>query len=125
MTADPYSSEVRALFAHLAHAGNLADGVAVGRDDQGVCIRLFARIRAGRIEAMRFLAWGCPHFLAAAESLCARYEGRPASDLNAVTAAEFMQSPGVPVEKTGRILVIQDAAHALCGALLANSPTRN
>lgn len=125
MTADPYSCEVRALFAVPAHAGSLADGPAVERDDQGVRIRLCARIREGRIEALRFLAWGCPHFLAAAESLCVRYEGRPATDLAAVTAAEFMQSPGVPVEKTGRILVIEDAAHALCDALLANSQPRN
>lgn len=125
MTADPYSRELRALFADPVHAGRLEDGVAVMLEDQGVRIQLFARVRGGRIEALRFLGWGCPHFLSVAESLCARYEGRPASDLAAVAAAEFMQSPGVPVEKTGRILVIEDAAHALCDALLANPEPRN
>jgi NifU-like protein involved in Fe-S cluster formation len=117
MTADPYSTKVRALFANPAHAGRLEAAVTVTLDEQGMCLQLSALARGGRIEALRFRAWGCPHFIAAAERLCARYEGRAAADLESAGANEFMQSLGIPVEKTGRILVIEDAARALGGKL--------
>jgi NifU-like protein involved in Fe-S cluster formation len=113
MTANPYSTEVRALFANPSHSGELDAGVAVSLEEQGMRLQLSAWARGGRIDALRFRAWGCPHFIAAAECLCARYEGRAAVDLESVSATEFMQSLGIPVEKTGRILVIEDVARAL------------
>lgn len=117
MTADPYSTEIRALFANPAHAGDLDAAPTAAVDDQGMRLQLSALLSGGRIAALRFRAWGCPHFIAAAECLCARYEGRTATDLESVSAAEFMQSLGIPVEKTGRILVIEDTARALGGKL--------
>jgi NifU-like protein involved in Fe-S cluster formation len=117
MSPDPYSPRVRSLFAAPAHAGTLPGMPAVLVDDQGVRIALAARCRQGRIEALRFLAWGCPHVIAAAEAFCASYEGRPVRELDAFAAAELMQSLPVPAEKTGRILVIEDAVRSLGNAL--------
>ncbi len=110
---DTYTEDVRRLFAEPAHAGTLGDAVRCYVDDQGVRIELFARVGDGVITELRFRAFGCPHVIAATEAFCAGYENRVVGDLERVKAAEFMQSLAVPVEKTGRILVLEDAVQAL------------
>ncbi len=113
MSGDPYSAEVRALFAELAHAGDLADAACAELDEQGVRVRLAATLRDGCLQAMRFRAWGCPHVLAACEAVCQQYEGRPAAALEQFRASEIMGNLSIPVEKTGRILVIEDTVRSL------------
>ena len=121
MSSDPYSQRVRSLFAEPAHAGTLAAARRVSVGDQGVCIELSADIKNGLIERLRFRAWGCPHVLATAEALCAQHEGQAVVDLENFTAADLMQSLAVPVEKSGRILVIEDAVRALGAAIRETS----
>lgn len=113
MSNDPYSDQVRALFDAPAHAGALDGGLTASVDDQGLRIRLSATTSNGDITALRFQAWGCPHLIAAAEAFCAAYERRPAADLLDFSAADLIQSLPVPVEKTGRILVLEDAVRSL------------
>tara|TARA_R110002049_G_scaffold63439_13_gene168655 strand:+ start:1465 stop:1815 length:351 start_codon:yes stop_codon:yes gene_type:complete len=110
---DPYSSAVRRLFADTAHAGRLAGGRSVRLDRQGVRIALWMTLDGTRIEALRYQAWGCPHLIAASEAFCRDYEGRPVSELGGFNAQSLMQSLGIPVEKTGRILVLEDAVRSL------------
>ena len=113
MSSDPYSSRVRELFHEPAHAGELDSPLRVAVEDQGVRISLSAEISAGEVQALRFQAWGCPHVIATAEAFCAGYEGRPIADLLEFSASDLMQSLPVPAEKTGRILVIEDAVRSL------------
>ncbi len=113
MSTDPYSARVRELFSVPQHAGWLDNAVQVAVEDQGVCVNLFAAVDAGMLQTLRFQAWGCPHVIAAAEAFCAGYEGRPITDLLEFSASDLMQSLSVPVEKTGRILVIEDAVRSL------------
>ena len=113
MSADPYSAKVRELFAAPAHAGELPGGKSVSVTDQGVRLKFSATSADGSISAMRFKAWGCPHVIAAAEAVCEGLEGRSARDLETCTVADVMQNLPVPVEKTGRILVIEDAVRSL------------
>jgi NifU-like protein involved in Fe-S cluster formation len=117
MTSDPYSALVRELFADPAHAGQLANAPGVFVEDQGVRIALSAQMAGGRIDALRFQAWGCPHVIAAAEAFCSNYEGKTVADLLEFSVSDLMQSLSVPVEKTGRILVIEDAVRSLAQAL--------
>ncbi len=117
MSRDPYSPCVRRLFARPLHAGELDNGLMVETDEQGVRLRLEARLDGDQIEALRFRARGCPHVIAAAESLCAGLEGRPAADLLEFSGRDLMERLPVPVEKTGRILVIEDAVRALGQAI--------
>ena len=117
MTTDPYSATVRELFADPAHAGCLDSGVRAQVDDQEVRLCLCARQEGGIVGELRFKAWGCPHLIAAAEAFCAEYEGRAAAELLEFRGSGLMQSLPVPVEKTGRILVLEDAVRAL-GATL-------
>ncbi len=113
MSNDPYSAEVRALFAELSHAGDLADAARAELDEQGVRVRLAATLRDGCVQALRFRARGCPHVLAACEAVCRQYEGRPAAELEQFRASEIMGNLSIPVEKTGRILVIEDTVRSL------------
>lgn len=118
--ADPYSDRVRELFASAAHSGQLA-GPTVQMGDQGVRIRLSAELEDARIRAVAFLAWGCPHLIAAAEAFCADMEGREVTALEGFLSAGLMQSLGIPVQKTGRILVLEDAARSLGAKCRENS----
>ncbi len=117
MIGDPYSEQVRALFDAPAHAGVLDGASMVIVDDQGVRVQFSADTRDGSITAMRVLAWGCPHIIAVAESVCTGLEGRVVTDLEEFVAADLMQSLPVPMEKSGRIIVIEDAVRSL-GAML-------
>ena len=113
MSTDPYSARVREFFAAPAHAGELEGGLAVSLTDQGIRLQLSATAADGEVSGMRFKAWGCPHVIAAAEAVCQVLEGRPAGDLESYTVADLMENLPVPVEKTGRILVIEDAVRSL------------
>lgn len=113
MSADPYSERVRELFANPAHAGDLPGAARAHVEDQGVRIALSALCEHGRLRALRFRAWGCPHLIAAAEAFCREYEGRACTDLAEFGVAEVMQTLPVPTEKTGRILVLEDAVRSL------------
>ncbi len=121
MSDDPYSAQVRELFADLSHAGDLDDATSAELDEQGVRIRLVATHAGGRLEALRFRAWGCPHVLAACEAVCRGYEGRPVAELEQFRASEIIGILSIPVEKTGRILVIEDTVRSL-GRSICGSP---
>ena len=113
MIQDPYSPLVREYFSTPAHGGDLDGGVAVAIEEQGIRLRLSGIAQEGRIRDLRFQVWGCPHLIAACEYVCRRYEGKPAGSLESFRAADIMQILPVPVEKTGRILVLEDAARML------------
>ena len=113
MSSDPYNAAVRELFAAPAHVGDVGGGESALVEDQGVRVRLSARSKAGTIEAMRFRAWGCPHLIAAAEWLCDYYEGRPLAALDDFPRAPIMENLAIPMEKTGRILVLEDTVRSL------------
>lgn len=111
--ADPYNALVREFFAEPDHAGRLNDGITVQVNDQGVRVELSACADSGRISAMRFRAWGCPHLIAAAEWACVEFEGGPTGALEILPIARIMEDLAVPAEKTGRILVLEDAIQSL------------
>lgn len=113
---DPYNARVRALFADPAHAGTVNGGKRAALSEQDVRIEFYARLEAGSVDEMRFLAHGCPHVIAAAEAVCASLEGQPAESLKNFRAAEFMETLAVPTEKSARILVIEDAVRLLGAA---------
>jgi NifU-like protein involved in Fe-S cluster formation len=121
MNSDPYSTEVRALFANPVHAGALSASHRVDVQDQGIRVALSATLDGGMIECLRFRAFGCPHVIAAAEWVCFKLQGTPAADLARFSVAELMQSLAVPTEKSGRILVIEDAVRALGAAISKSS----
>lgn len=108
-----YSEAVAKHFAEPANAGVLQgpDVVAGGAGDraQGAQVVFHARIINGRIDAIRFQAYGCPHTLAACSLVTERLEGGPAQALRELEPQDLAAPLDIPVEKTGRLLIIQDA----------------
>ncbi|MEO8306776.1 MAG: cysteine desulfurase family protein [Pseudomonadota bacterium] len=79
----------------------------------GTWIRLVARVRDGVVEDSRVQVYGCQHTQAAAQQLAQRLRGRPLSLLEAGTPEEWRVAVAAPVEKLGRLLIIEDALRAL------------
>ena len=85
----------------------------VSESATGARLVLAAGIVAEQVAEMRFLAFACPHLIAAAEALCQEREGGAVAGLSVFALDEMMARLAVPVEKTGRILLLEDALHAL------------
>lgn len=119
MPSDPYNDEVRARFANPVHAGDLQGSYPETRaadmaeSAHGARIVLFAGLDDGKIAALRFRAWGCPHLVAAAELYCSDKEGQEIKELSRLDVNEYMDRLSVPIEKTGRILLLESAAKSL------------
>ena len=87
-----------------------------GRIDQGVMFVLSARVEAGRIQSVRFEAYGCPHCLAAGSWLSERLAGSTREQLRAWSWQEAAAALQIPTEKRGRLLILEDAVRALAEA---------
>lgn len=117
--AGSYSDRVRRLFADPAHAGALPPGP--GRSllagaialERGAWLEVTARVVEGVVADARFLAWGCPHFIAACELAVAGLPGRPLGEAGRVEAAALARELDVPAGKLGRLLLIEDALRDL------------
>ena len=114
-----YSPKVRDLFRRAKHGGKLPDGegrtvsVTVHEGANGCRISLSGRTDGERWVALGYRVFGCPHLIAAAEWASSRFEGEPAETLAPFPVCEVMRDLKVPVEKTGRILLLEDAFAAL------------
>ena len=86
---------------------------AAGDREQGAEVRLSARIAAGRIVELRFQAFGCPHFTAAASWLVDRLQGADARECGQWDWREAANALEVPAAKFGRLLTLQDAVRGL------------
>ncbi|HUN71719.1 MAG TPA: aminotransferase class V-fold PLP-dependent enzyme [Steroidobacteraceae bacterium] len=87
-------------------------GPAVGEaggPGQEVWVRFRLRIAGGVVKSALFKAYGCPHTLAVAAWVTERLRGRSRADLAPGTPAEWAEALAIPVEKLGRLLVIEDA----------------
>lgn len=109
-----YSDRVLALFRTPAHAGAPAElpGVEVATATEGGAgarIEVSARVLDGRLADTRFRAFGCPHLVAAAEAAAAGLDGQPFDGALAIDVAALQSELRVPVEKTGRLLLLEDA----------------
>jgi NifU-like protein involved in Fe-S cluster formation len=120
-----YSARVLDLFARLPGAQTLAPGrgtIVSGEAmelDRGAWVRFEARIDRGRVSDCVFRAWGCPHVLAAAAWICSESRGLAIDVAGAMDARRLTEALDAPVEKMGRLLVVEDAMHALFAAARA------
>jgi NifU-like protein involved in Fe-S cluster formation len=118
---DPrYAPEVRRRMHGLSGAGDLAPGPGVmqaraGDREQGTDVLLQVRVEAGRAVELRFRAFGCPHFIAAASWLTDRLRGVPRAGFEDWDWREAATALEVPPAKFGRLLVLQDAVRTLAG----------
>jgi hypothetical protein len=88
--------------------GRLVTGEAEDRS-LNVWVRFQVEIADGRARSVRFEAYGCPHFIAAADWMAEHLEGRPVPGLGEGYAPGAREALGVPTEKLGKLLVLEDA----------------
>jgi NifU-like protein involved in Fe-S cluster formation len=110
-----YSAEVLRRFADLPGAGPLPQGPGLrveggaGTEEEGIRVVFAARVEAGRLVAVAFRAFGCPHTLAVCSMAAERLADRPVRELGRLDPLELGRELGVPAAKSSRLLVIQDA----------------
>ncbi len=92
-------------------AGRVVRGEA-GSQPEGTWIRFHLLVDADRVKDARFQAFACPHTVDTAAWLCARLAGLRRAELPPGTPAEWARARAVPVEKLGRLLVVEDAVRA-------------
>jgi cysteine desulfurase len=114
---DILSPVARQLFTQLPGAGVLEDAPGVIRGEAGgadaeTWVRFHLHIEGGTVKDARFQAYGCPHTLAVMAWLTQQLPGRAVSELAGGEPAEWARALAVPVEKLGKLLVVEDALHA-------------
>ena len=80
-----------------------------GGPSQETWVRFHLTIGSGIVKAARFKAYGCPHTLAVVDWLTRRLPGRTRDDGPPGTPALWAEELSVPVERLGRLLVVEDA----------------
>jgi NifU-like protein involved in Fe-S cluster formation len=120
---EPYPELVLRCFHAPVHAGDLPPGAgqsaAAERSEsaQGATVQLAIRVQEGKIDALRYRVFGCPYLIAAAELTCSRYEGAAVAELKQFSALELLEELHAPVEKTGRLLLLEDTISSLLHGL--------
>jgi len=93
----PYSDTFRDHIANPRNAGELPDPTSTAEETNPVCgdrLRLSLRIINDRIEAARFLAYGCPPTLACGSALAEMLEGMSLEEARAVTKDQIVKAVG-------------------------------
>jgi NifU-like protein involved in Fe-S cluster formation len=111
---EPYNSMVRQYFVSPIHAGDLqlpyslTASVTIG-DGYGNRLQLSAGVSGDTLDELRFRALGCPHLIAAAEHFCRHNCGQAVETLQDFDTGRMTADLAVPVRKSGRILLLEDA----------------
>jgi len=90
---------------------------ASGSRAQGTWVQFDLQVSGGIIQAARFLAFGCPHTIAVS-AWVVEHAGGPARAALPEGVEDLSERFAVPVEKRGRLLIIEDAWVAAVNAAL-------
>jgi NifU-like protein involved in Fe-S cluster formation len=107
----------RAASAGVLSGSDVYRGAAGGRG-QGTWVQFDLQLRAGKIEAARFLAFGCPHTIAVSAWLAEHAPGTLTRAALPESVQALSERFAVPVHKRGRLLIIEDAWLAAVNAAL-------
>ncbi|MGC4028712.1 MAG: cysteine desulfurase family protein [Steroidobacteraceae bacterium] len=84
-----------------------------GAERLGTWVRLAAHVEGGFVKAASAQVYGCPDTVAACRLVCSRLTDQPISGPAVGTPEQWRTEVGAPVEKLGRMLIIEDALGAL------------
>ncbi|MCA1592299.1 MAG: iron-sulfur cluster assembly scaffold protein [Acidobacteria bacterium] len=117
----PYSNILKDHLARPRNAGELADANRVAEQTNPACgdrLKLSLRVRGGRIEAARFLAYGCPPTLACGSVLTELIEGLTVDEALRVSRAEIIAAVGgLPARKTHAAALAVETLHQAIGQI--------
>ncbi len=122
-----YSELTRRCFEHATCAGE-AGGAdwfrgQAGSRERGTWVQFDVQVQSadagGCVGAVRFLAFGCPHVIAACQWVAERAIGLALEPRLPESVQALRTRFEVPVEKLGRLLIVEDAwGAAVRGAVL-------
>ncbi|HVC01959.1 MAG TPA: iron-sulfur cluster assembly scaffold protein [Steroidobacteraceae bacterium] len=126
-------NEMTLRYFESAPAAGTLDGPQVatgtaGERQQGAWVQFQIRLETPadggtRIAAAQFLAFGCPHTIATAAWVAEQAPGGPVSAELPLPVEALRRLFGVPVEKLGRLLVVEDAWRAVIATASARVET--
>jgi NifU-like protein involved in Fe-S cluster formation len=100
-----------------AHRGTAGDR------SQGTWVQFDLEVQDGTVSEARFLAFGCPHVIAACDIACEEARGGSLEQRLSQSPRVMLERLGAPIEKLGRLLVVEDAWLAAArAALLRRKP---
>ncbi len=114
-TEPQYSPIVSEYFWSTPNAGKpVGNSVGLflgqaGDREQGIEVAFHMRVDGQVIAEIRFQVFGCPHAIAACGLAAERLAGQPVGALMELKPESLRTALDAPVEKMGRLLVVQDA----------------
>ncbi len=116
----PYSETFKDHLANPRNAGELEDADARAEQSNPVCgdrLHLSLRLRGGRIEAARFLAYGCPATLACGSALAEMIVGMTVEEARRITRRSIIEVlGGLPARKGHAPALAIETLHAALGS---------
>ena len=110
-----YSVQLRRRFGAPASAGEFpkqTPGVvlAAAQDRSlNVWVQFAVKSAGGTIQDLRYQVFGCPHTVAAADWIAEALKGQPVDMLARIDLQAVTQELGIPRDKFGKLLLIEDA----------------
>jgi nitrogen fixation NifU-like protein len=92
-----YSAKFKEHLAHPRNAGELPDANAIADETNPICgdrLRLSLIIKDDRIEAVRYLAYGCPPTLVCGSVLTELISGKTIEEAKRLTRAALVEAIG-------------------------------
>jgi cysteine desulfurase len=99
-------------WAGAREAGAAIVGGEAGGRGQETWVRFHLLVTGDTVKEARFQAFACPHTTEVAAWLCSELRGRTREKLIPGTPGGWAQARGIPAEKLGRLLVVEDALRA-------------
>jgi NifU-like protein involved in Fe-S cluster formation len=92
-----YSAKFKEHLAHPRNAGELPEANAIADETNPICgdrLRLSLIIKDNRIEAARYLAYGCPPTLVCGSVLTELISGKTTTEARQLTRADLLHAIG-------------------------------
>ncbi|HST52296.1 MAG TPA: iron-sulfur cluster assembly scaffold protein [Pyrinomonadaceae bacterium] len=116
-----YSDNFKDHLANPRNAGELSDADAVAEQSNPVCgdrLKLSLRVREGRIESARFLAYGCPPTLACGSALTEMLEDMSTEEAARLTRNDIARAVGgLPARKSHAAALAIETLHTALSKL--------
>lgn len=123
-----YSATFKDHLAHPRNAGELPEANAVAEESNPVCgdrLRLSLAIHNDRIEAARYLAYGCPPTLVCGSVLTELIEGKTIAEVKNLTRADLLNAiGGLPSRKHHAAALAIEALNAAVSQLSSDDRDR-
>jgi NifU-like protein involved in Fe-S cluster formation len=116
-----YSSKFKDHLAHPRNAGELPGANAIADEKNPVCgdrLRLSLIVKDNRIEAARYLAYGCPPALVCGSILTELITGKTIEEVKNLTRADLLSAiGGLPSRKHHAAALAIETLHSALATL--------